>query len=82
MIRTGTLFVLIGVGMSMQAMAADPNRALSQRRQLAACMNRQMAASRTISYNQATTVCKERLKVKAPTLASSVQAKPASGLSR
>jgi hypothetical protein len=83
MIRGGTLFVLIGAaGMSMQAMAADPNRPVSPRRQLSACMSKQMAASRTISYNQATAVCKAQLKAKAPTLASSIQSKPASGLSR
>jgi hypothetical protein len=78
MIRTGALFVLIAAaGMSMQAMAIDPSRPVSARRQLAACMNREMAASRTISYNQATAVCK--LKVKAPSLASSVPTKPAGG---
>ncbi len=82
MCRTGTLFVLIGAaGVSMQAMAVDPNRPVSPRRQLAICMNKQMSASRTISYNEATAVCKAQLKVKAPTLASSI-ARPASGLSK
>ena len=82
MCRTGTLFVLIGAaGVSMQAMAVDPNRPVSPRRQLAICMNKQMSASRTISYNEATAVCKAQLNVKAPTLASSI-ARPASGLSK
>jgi hypothetical protein len=83
MTRGGTLLVLLGAaGMSMQASAVDPNRQVSARRQLSICMNKQMAASRTISYNQATAVCKAQLKAKEPALASSVQSKPASGLSR
>jgi len=83
MIRRGTLFALVGaLGMTFQAMAVDPNRAVSPRRQLTACMNKQMSASRTISYNQATVVCKAQLKAKAPTLASSIQPKQASGLAR
>ncbi len=72
MIRRGTLLALIGAaGLSIQAVAVDLNRPVSPRRQLTVCMNRQMSASRTISYNQATAVCKAQLKAKAPTLASS-----------
>jgi hypothetical protein len=83
MIRRGTLFALIGAaGVSIQAVAVDLNRAVSPRRQLTVCMNRQMSASRTISYNQATAVCKAQLKAKAPTLASSIQPKQANGLAR
>lgn len=83
MIRTGTLFVLIGVvGLSLQALALDANRPVPPRRQLTACMSRQMSASRTISYNQATAVCKAQLKAKAPTLASSIPPKQASGLAK
>jgi hypothetical protein len=83
MIRRGTLLVLIGAaGMSSQAVAVDQNRPVSPRRQLTVCMNRQMSASRTISYNQATAVCKAQLKAKAPTLASSIQPKQASGLAK
>jgi hypothetical protein len=83
MIRRGTLFALIGaVGMTCQAMAYDPNRPVSPRRQLAACMNKQMSASRTISYNQATAVCKAQLKPKAAALASSIQPKQAGGLTK
>ena len=81
MIRRGTLLVLIGAaGISSQAVAVDQYRPVSPRRQLTVCMNRQMSASRTISYNQATAVCKAELKAKAPTLASSIQPKQASGL--
>src|SRR5260370_30955779 len=83
MFRTGTLFVLIGAAeVSIQAMAVDPNRPVSPRRQLTICMNKHMSASRTISYNESTAVCKAQLKVKAPTLASSIQSKPPSGLSK
>jgi len=83
MIRRGTLFVLIGAaGASMPALAVDPNRPVSPRRQLAICMSKQMSASRTISYNAATAVCKAQLKRKAPALASSIESKPASGLSK
>jgi hypothetical protein len=83
MIRRGTLFALVGaVGMTFQALAVDPNRPVSPRRQLAVCMNKQMSASRTISYNDATAVCKAQLKAKAPTLASSIQSKPTSGLAK
>jgi hypothetical protein len=83
MIRRGALFALIGAcGVSIQAVAADLNRPVSPRRELTLCMNRQMSASRTISYNQATAVCKAQLKAKAPALASSVQPKQASGLAK
>ena len=83
MIRWGTLLVLIGAaGVSLQAVAVDQNTAVSPRRQLTACMNRQMSASRSISYNQATAVCKAQLKAKAPTLASSIQPKQASDLAK
>jgi hypothetical protein len=83
MIRRGTLLVLIGAaGVSIQAVAVDQNRPVPPRRQLTVCMNRQMSASRTISYNQATAVCKAQLKAKAPTLASSIQPKQAAGLAK
>jgi hypothetical protein len=83
MIRRGTLFSLIGAcTVSIQAVAVDLNRPVSSRRQLTVCMNRQMSASRTISYNQATAVCKAQFKPKAPTLASSIQPKQASGLAK
>jgi hypothetical protein len=83
MIRRGTLFALVGaVGMTFQAMAVDPNRPVSPRRQLAVCMNKQMSASRTISYNQATAVCKAQLKPKAAALASSIQPKQGGGLAK
>jgi hypothetical protein len=83
MIRMGTLFALIGAaGAGLQAMAVDLNRPVPLRRQLAVCMNKQMSASRTISYNEATAVCKAQPKAKTPTLASSVQPKSAGGLAK
>jgi hypothetical protein len=83
MIRSGTLLALIGAaGVGIQALAVDLKLPVSPRRQLAVCMNKQMSASRTISYNEATAVCKAQLKAKAPTLASSIQSKPTSGLAK
>jgi hypothetical protein len=83
MVGRGRLFALIcAAGVSIQAMAVDLNRPVSPRRQLALCMNRQMSASRAISYNEATAVCKAQLKTKAPTLASSIPPKQASGLAK
>jgi hypothetical protein len=80
MIRNGRLFALIGAaGMGLQAMAVDLNRPVSPRRQLATCMNKRMSASRTISYIEATAMCKAQLKAKAPTLAASIQPKQTSG---
>jgi hypothetical protein len=53
------------------AFAADaPGRAASPRRLLIACMNREMSASRTLSYNAAAALCKAHLKAADATLAS------------
>jgi len=68
--------------LSARAFPADVNRPATPKHQLSACMTRQMAASRTISYNQATAVCKAQLKAKSPTMAATEQGKPGSGLSR
>lgn len=60
------------------ATAATPvSQATLNRRQLASCMTKQMAASRTISYNQASKVCKARLKAPEEGLSASNEAKPA-----
>jgi hypothetical protein len=83
MIRTGTMLALIGTaGVSIQVLAGDLIRPVSPRRQLAVCMSKQMSASRTISYNEATVVCKAQLKAKVPALASSIEPKPTSGLAK
>jgi hypothetical protein len=83
MIRFGRLFALIGVAtLSTQAMAVDLNRPPSPRRLLTICMNKQMSASRTMSYNQAPAVCKAQLKAKGPDLASSTPPRPSSGMGK
>lgn len=71
-----------GAGCAVQTLAVEPvNRPPSPRRLLVACMSKQMAASRTISYNEATALCKARLKAGEAALASTAQLKPAgSGL--
>jgi hypothetical protein len=80
MFRTRALLALIGAaGLNIHATAIDLSRPVSPRRQLTVCMNKQMSASRTISYNEATAVCKAQLKAKAPALASSTQPKPTGG---
>ena len=59
------------------ASAADANaRPLSAKRQLAMCMTKRMSDSRTLSYNDATKLCKEQLEAQRVTLAQSVLAKP------
>jgi hypothetical protein len=68
---------------SVQAVAVDPiGRAPSPKRLLIACMSKQMSASKTISYNEATKLCKAQLKSQSATLASGTAAKPMSGLNR
>lgn len=48
----------------------------SAKRQLVMCMTRRMSDSRTLSYNEATKLCKEQLEAQRVTLAQSVLAKP------
>jgi hypothetical protein len=68
---TGAVFV------GIQALAADPaSPSPSNRRQLASCMTKQMSASRTISYNEATKVCKDQLKSQNDRLAANDAGKP------
>ena len=49
----------------------------SAKRQLLDCMNREMAASRTLSYNDASKSCKDLLKAHNDMLASANEARPA-----
>ncbi|MDB6085269.1 MAG: hypothetical protein JWN43_3150 [Gammaproteobacteria bacterium] len=81
--RALRMSVLIGVAsISSRAVAVDSvAHPQSPRRQLVACMTKQMSASKTISYNEATKVCKAQLKSQGATLASSGTAKPAGGMS-
>jgi hypothetical protein len=56
-----------GVAMSATLSTARP---ISARQQLNACMTKAMVASRTLSYNDASKMCKAQLRQDAPTLAS------------
>ncbi len=81
-VRVRMMMLLGGACLAGQALSLETGpRPPSARRLLVACMTRQMAASRTISYNEATALCKAQLKAKepAPALASSGQPKPAVG---
>ena len=51
--------------------AAHPeNAAVIAKQQLTECMNRRMAASKTVSYNEAMRICKEKQQPPKDTLAS------------
>ncbi len=67
---------------SAQAFSNSISHPLSPKHQLIACMTKRMSASKTISYNEATKVCKEQLKAQTPTLASTAVSRPVSGLGR
>lgn len=70
---------LAASGVALAATQASGNPArhpVSARHQLIACMTKEMTASKTISYNEATKLCRAQLKVEAPTLASTIAAKP------
>lgn len=57
--------------------AAPRSPTAQAQRQLAGCMNRQMAASKTVSYNQASKICKELLKHPSDNLTASDASKAA-----
>jgi hypothetical protein len=76
LVASGAAFV------SAQAIGNAMGHPLSPRHQLTACMTKQMSASKTISYNDASKLCKQQLQAQTPTLASTVVSKPASGLGR
>jgi hypothetical protein len=61
-----------------EAMATSTeSQSVIARRQLSACMTKQMQASRTLSYNEATKLCKERLKSQTDGLTARNEGKPA-----
>jgi hypothetical protein len=65
------------VGLADGASAADAgSRAASAKRQLIMCMTKRMSDSRTLSYNEASKLCKEQLEAQRVTVAQSVVAKP------
>ena len=66
---------VLAVGLSAvmaitSAMAHPESAATIAKQQLTACMNRQMASSRTVSYNEAMRSCKAKLQPPKDTLAS------------
>jgi hypothetical protein len=74
---------LIGVASwNTQAAAGSIGHPVAARHQLAACMTKRMSASKTLSYNEATKVCKAQLRPPSPTLASSATATSPGGMSR
>jgi hypothetical protein len=84
MSRAWRIVVLLSMAsVSVQAVAVEPiGHAPSPKRLLIACMSKQMSASRTLSYNEATKLCKAQLKSQSATLASGTAVKPMSGLNR
>jgi hypothetical protein len=58
----GIIALSIAMGMVTPASATQLSATALAQRQLAGCMNKQMAASKTLSYNQASKICKELLK--------------------
>ena len=57
--------------------ANPPSHAAIQRRQLADCMSRQMAANTSISYNEAARACKDKMKLQNGQAGLSARAKQA-----
>jgi hypothetical protein len=84
MSRAWRIVVMVSMAsVSVQAVAVDPiGHAPSPKRLLIACMSKQMSASKTLSYNDATKLCKAQLKSQSATLASGTAVKPMSGLNR
>jgi hypothetical protein len=83
--RTKVRLVLTAavIFVNAQAIAVESmSHSLSPRRQLIACMNKRMSASRTISYNEAAKGCRDQLKAESATLASSAPVKPVGGISQ
>jgi hypothetical protein len=58
MLRVSLLVMALGVVVASSVQGQDLNAALAEKRQMIRCMNKQMSASRTISYNDATKICK------------------------
>ena len=65
------LAMSIGAGMAAGSAHAQPeSAAVLAKQQLTECMNRHMAASRNVSYNEAMRTCKAKLQPPKDTLAS------------
>ena len=83
--RVGVQWIAAGLALGgLTATAAVPSNPLhrqpSARRQLIACMTKQMSADRTISYIEATNVCKARIELQNALLASGDAARVRGGL--
>ena len=78
MMVTACGIVVMGLGLAAAgARAAEVNsRPVSAKRQLVLCMSKRMSDSKSLSYNDATKLCKEQLEAQRVTLTTSVLAKP------
>ncbi|MDP9065858.1 MAG: hypothetical protein M3O06_08355 [Pseudomonadota bacterium] len=70
---TGLLLSVAAFAGVAAATAAKPTA--SPRHQLLTCMTREMAASKSISYNEASRLCKTQLKRQSVALASAIDGK-------
>jgi hypothetical protein len=75
-----TLLASCAAFASVQAVGNGGDHQTSARHQLMACMTKAMSASKTISYNQASKLCKQQLQT--PAMASTAATKPAGGMGR
>jgi hypothetical protein len=72
----GILGMAIVLGGAHPTVANQLSPAALRQRQLAGCMNKQMAASKTLSYNQASKLCKELIKRAGDNLTASEAPRP------
>jgi len=77
-----TLLASCAAFASVQAVGNGGDHQTSARHQLMACMTKAMSASKTISYNQASKLCKQQLQTATVTVALTAAAKPAGGMGR
>ena len=69
----------LGAGIAAFSAGAQPqSAAIIAKQQLTECMNRHMAASKTVSYNEAMRTCKAKLQPPKDTLAANGSNPPAS----
>ncbi|MGA2188639.1 MAG: hypothetical protein ABSH33_08915 [Steroidobacteraceae bacterium] len=76
----GTLIASSALFAGAESLGNATDHPPSARHQLMVCMTKAMSASRTISYNQASKLCKQQLHP--PAMASAVASKPADGWGR
>ncbi len=73
----GIIGFALTLGVVHPAVAAQLSPTAQAQRQLAGCMTKHMAASKTMSYNQASKICKELLKHPSDNLTASDASKSA-----